>query len=252
MNMKETQTIIKDLILFDSVWNKRNKTKQAKKLPTKALERLKIYRELVRNSLFSLISNFYPCTHKILNKHWKVLLSKYIEQYPPNSPILSKVGEHFPEFLKKEKSIIKKYPFISELALYEWLEVETYEQEDNEVKNKQLVLNPIHTICRFEYQIPEIAEKIKDKKPLGKIKKEQTNVLIYRDPKDFSVRFIELSNGTVAYLELSKSGFPHEMIPMLLASHYNIQESDLGNFNVEIKKLVETLKKSRILIQQTT
>ena len=41
-NLKKTQKIIKDLILFDSAWNKRGKVKDLSKA---TLEEIKTYRE---------------------------------------------------------------------------------------------------------------------------------------------------------------------------------------------------------------
>ncbi|MBI3590969.1 MAG: putative DNA-binding domain-containing protein [Candidatus Melainabacteria bacterium] len=252
-NLKQTLKIVKDLILFDSAWNKRNKIKHIDK---KAISKLETYRNLVRTSLFDLINNIYPNTCKAIGKKLDNLLPKYIEKYPPSSPILIKAAEYFPQFLQTEKSIMKKYPFISELALYEWLEVDVYErEEDKEVgrhKNKgknNLVLNPVHEMCTFQYAVPEICENIEDGRKLGKIKKSPTNVFIYRDPKNLSVRFMELSLGTLNFIELLKSGFPTDMVAMLLANHYNIDENNLQHFYSEINKLVKTLIKSRILIQ---
>lgn len=252
--LQETEKVIKDLILFDSAWNKRTKIQSAKKLPKEALKRIEVYRDLVKNSFTDLITKIYRNTHKLLHKNWKTLISKYIETYPPNSPILNKVAENFPLFLDRQKEIIKKYPFIHELALYEWLEVEVYERTGEPAnrrfgeKNKGFVLNPIYEICKFKYPIPNITEKIEAGKTLGKVSKSPMNILIYRDPKTLNVRFNEISPGTLAYLELLLSGFSHEMVVIILAEHYKIKENDLDNFNKQINDMVKTLKERRILI----
>ena len=171
-----------------------------------------------------------------------------MEKYPPASPILNKVVEQLPEYLSYRKDILKKYPFISELARYEWLEVEIYERERKGEKNKVLSLNPVHEICTFQYAIPEIVEMIEDEKPLGKIYKQKTIVLVYRDPKDFSVRFFELSTSTLAFVELLKSGFSIDMVIYFLANAYQVDEKNYKSFEKEAMKLVSVLKKSRILI----
>ncbi len=248
MNLKKTQKIIKDLILFDSAWNKRGKVKDLSK---STLEEIKIYRELVRNSFCDVSIKIYPFTYKLLSKSWEKLLSDYLEKYPPASPILNKVVEQLPEYLSIRKDSLKKYPFISELARYEWLEVEIYEREGQEKrgeKNKILSLNPIHEICTFNYAIPEIVEMIENNQPLGKIYKQKTIVLIYRDPKDLSVRFFELSTSTLAFIELLKSGFSIDMVIYFLANAYQIDEKNYKSFEKEAMKLVKTLKKSRILV----
>lgn len=245
MSLKKTQKTIKDLILFDSAWKNRNKVKDLSK---KAIQKIEIYRNLVKNSFSDISANIYPVTYKLLSKNWNSLLSDYIEKYPPSSPILNKAVEHFSEYLSFRKDILKKYPFIVELVFYEWLEVEIYEKEGGKEKNKILSLNPIHEICTFQYPIPSIVELIENKRLLKKVCKQKTNVIIYRDPKDFSVRFFELSSSSLTFIELLKSGFPLEMAIYLLSNAFQIDERNYKNFEKEAMKLVRTLKKSRILI----
>lgn len=250
-HLKKTQKTIKDLILFDSAWKKRNKATGIKK---ETLKKLETYRTLVKNTLYDILNKIYPYTKTLFKKGWNELLSRYIEDYPPTSPILNKVAECLPEFLSRQKNIVKKYPFINELAKYEWLEVEIYERDGVPTrrrkgeKNKGLILNPIHEICKFEYPIPEIIERLVDKRKMGKITKQPTNVLIYRDPKTLQVHFIELSDGALTYLQLLEIGFHSGFIPKFLAEHYQIEGSSLKGFHSELNKLVKTLKDKRILI----
>jgi len=245
MNLKKTQKTIKDLILFNSAWKNRSKIKNLSKA---TIERIKIYRELVRSSFHGMSINIYPYTYKLLSKNWNPLLSDFVEKYPPSSPILNKVVEYLPAYLFTRKDLLKKYPFISELARYEWLEVEIYEREGEMKKNKILSLNPVHEICTFNYAIPEIVEMIENEQPLGTIYKQKANVLIYRDPKDFSVRFFELSASTLAFIELLKSGFSIDMVIYFLANAYQIDEKSYKSFEKEAMKLVSLLEKSRILV----
>ena len=263
-DLAKTQKIVKDLILFDSVWSKRNKIKAPCKINYKQLS---VYRDLVKGSFKDLIRNIYPTTYELLQKDWDKLLSKYIEVYPPYSPILIKVAECFPEFLSTQKDIMRKYSFISELAYYEWVEVEIYEREEDrgqktaakgeprsqsERENrKSKLLNPIHEVCNFQYPTPEIAEMIDTygkKSVEKKILQQPTSVLIYRDPKDLSVRYFELSASTQQYIELLQSNMPHEMIIFLLANAYGISQEDYKAFKKEADGLQKTLTKNRVLI----
>ena len=143
--------------------------------------------------------NIYPFTYKLLNKNWNKLLSDYLKKYPPALPVLNKAVGQLPEYLSRRKDILQKHPFISELARYEWLEVDIYERKRiKELENRRtrrkskiFLLNPAHEICTFQYAIPDIVEMIENNQPLGKIYKQRTIVLIYRDPNDFSVRFFD-------------------------------------------------------------
>ena len=241
MNLKKTQKEIKDLILFDSKWKKKNKAKD-----------LETYRTLVKNTLNDIQNKIYPYTNRILKKEWNELLSNYIEKYPPKSPILNKVAEHFPEYLSKQKNILKKYPFISELALYEWLEVVIYERNGNEKQTREkreITLNPIHEICHFQFHIPEIVQILQKNKNLGKVIKKPANVLIYRDPKNLSVRIFELSEASSIFIELMKQGYSEKDILQTFASAYNIEKKDFKKFKKNFYKLVNDLKKYKIFIQ---
>lgn len=250
---KQIQSDIKDLILFPSSWKNKNKLKRFSK---NVLERVKVYRGLVWNSFSEVLTNIYPNTSKILGNEWKKLLENYIEAYPSSSPLLNKIGEKLPNYLSKQKKLLKNHPFISELAHYEWLEVEIYEAETRFIssqrtneRNNNLILNPIHEICNFQYPIPEIVDKIQNNQALGKIYKQKTSVLIYRDPKDFNVRFFELAPSSLALIELLKSGFSAEMGIWFLANAYKVDEKNYKSFEMEAKKLVKVLKKNRIIIQ---
>jgi len=85
-------------------------------------------------------------------------------------------------------------------------------------------------------------------KRLGKIIKQPTNVLIYRDPKTLQVRFLELSDGALTYLQLLEIGFHPDFVPSFLAEHYQIEGSSLKGFHSELNKLVKTLRDKRILL----
>ena len=244
-DLKKTQEVIKDLILFNSAWNKRKKIKSPYKLD---FERIGVYRDLVKTSFTELITNIYPLTYSLFKNHWKELLSKYIEAYPPKSPVLVRAAEDFPVFLAKQKDITKKYPFIPELAKYEWFEVDLCEREEHHNGTKIQGLNPVHELCRFEYSIPEIAELLEKNKRLNKITKQPTNVFIYRDPKDLSIRFFELSPSSLQYIELLNLGFTHAAIVSFLATAYNVEKNNFKDFKKGADELLQTLKRSRIIL----
>lgn len=247
---KKLQQVVKDLILFDSSWRRKEQVKTKLKLSKKTIDRIKIYKELVKNSLQGVISNIYPNTKKILKTEWSKLLSNYLEVYPPISPILNRVAANFPNHLSRQKSIVKKFPFISELALYEWLELETYEKENQQSNGKArkgLSLNPIHVVCEFHYPVPLIINQIKVSR-ISKFFEKKTNVLIYRDPKNLKVRFFELSDGTFTCLKLLKRGLKGSILIKHLAGLYKVEKSEYKLFRKNFCKLIKNMQRSRILI----
>lgn len=246
--LKKTLSTVKDLLLFDSSWKKRKSHKEVKKLPKKAVERILIYRELIQSSIFDLISRIYPYTLELIKKDKEKLLPLYLEQFPPKSPILNKVAENFPLFIANQKQVIKKYPFIYELATYEWLELEVADREDSEDKPISNTLNPIHEICRFKYNIPEIIELIKNNKPVNKISPKQTSILIYRNPKTLEVKFFQLSPASLGYIELLTQGFNDDFITMILSEVFKVDENRFDEFRKEIGKFVKELKRNKIIL----
>lgn len=249
-NLKQTEIKVKDLLLFDSLWHNRKATKGFSK---KTLERLKIYKVLIQNRFHDVFTSIYPKTSLIFKNKWDKLISQYFEVYPPSSPILNRIAKDLPKYLSTRKKSLKKYPFVHELALYEWLELEIYEQEaekqtNKETKKKSFELNPIHKICNFKYPIPEIIEKIGNKKILSKIQEQPTNVIIYREPKTLQVRFFELSAPSFAYLQLLQLGFHHDAITQLLMNSYRISKENYKKFNKQVKDFVKGLVRNRILI----
>lgn len=244
-NLKKIQETVKDLILFDSAWQDK---KLVNSLPEKVLKRITLYKELVRNSFNSTFENIYPNTFKLVKNNWNELYTEYIKQYPPDSPLLNRVVEHLSEFLTTKKNILKKYPFISELAKFEWAEVEIYEKEDyTNNKNKQ-ELNPIHMILRFEYPIVEILKLIEKKKAIKTIEKKQVNILLYRDPKSLKVRMFELAPGTLAYIELLKRGLNHKEATELLMEFFKVKENEQALFKQNMNNLKKELKKNKIIL----
>ncbi|GEM_PF-3268496 len=249
--LKEKEKIIKDLILFNSVWNKRNKIRAAKELPKEAIKRISVYRGLVKTSFTDVISRIYPLTKKLIGNKWKSLLSEYVQAHPPDSPLLHMVGEKLPEYLQKQKPIIKKYPFISELTRYEWVELEVSEMETNLNGKREkgvLHLNPASKICSFNYPIPLITEMLENNQSLKKIQKSSTNVILYRDTKDLTVRVFELSQSTLDFLDLCKEGYSYELSLFSLTFLYQIPEENQKEFKYQLDELIKNLKKNRILI----
>lgn len=247
--LEKTERAVKNLILFDSAWKKRA---QYKFIPKHTIERIKIYRELVWNTLSDVVEGIYPYTNKLLLTHWNKLLKQYLEFSPPSSPILYMVGKDFPAFLNTKSTLKKKYPFLYELALYEWLELEILEKEISLEKRKTgLNINPASIICNFEYNIPALIKSIEINKIPLKIKKEPTSIIIYRDPKTFSVRFFELSQAIRLFLELLKIDNDLELIIDTIIEHYKIEERKQKDFKKNLKEIINILKKNKIILQTT-
>lgn len=86
--------------------------------------RLAVYRDGIRARFCDLIRSDFPVTARILGEAdlWAVV-GRYVAQRPPDSPILRDYSEGFPLYIS-EDLIRRDYPYLADLAKYEWFKVE--------------------------------------------------------------------------------------------------------------------------------
>ena len=145
-------------------------------------ERLKLYEELILNSVQDTMEGMFPFTQKLLGSAWFELAEKYRRDYPNPSFQLFRSVAGFPEFLQTPerlpeslKPIWEQCPYLSELARYEWLEVDVLNAPDPVVPLQTEpgvpsstdcfgdwvpVWNPVMHFTRFKYPILSIIEQL--------------------------------------------------------------------------------------------
>lgn len=243
--LEKTEIDIKNLILFDSEWKKRSTYKNFSK---DTIKRIGIYRDLVKNAIEDVMASMYPYCKQILGKKWDKTVADYIEKHPPKSPVLVLLAAEFAEYLINEKSIIKKYPYIGELAVYEWYETEVHNMEDEKKSSKKLRLNPVNKVCNFKYPIQEVIAHLEAGQIPKKISESSVSILIYRVPDNFEVKFFELSEATRVFVELIKRDYSKSLIVESLMEFYNIDSASKKEFSKKIDSLIQQLKKNKILL----
>ena len=195
------------------------------------LRRLALYQELMLNTLLESAQSIFPYTYQLLSRNghepgpWQALVETYRRAYPNKSHKLMDAVESFPRFLGEQAQWMRRYPFLNELALYEWLEMQVINLPDAELvmdlpgelpKMEQFsacapVWNAAHQLQQFEFPIPELIDNLQkqsQKKPkalsqLEKTPPQPTAILIYRDPNTLEVRFFTLNALTSALFQLS-------------------------------------------------
>ncbi len=190
--------------------------------------RLFLYEELLFASVEDTLSSLFPVTYHFLKPEWNSLVEKYRRQFPNRSFQLYHVAQDFPEFVQGLSGYMKKYPFLWDLALYEWLEIEVLNQEDDPLPSDlqpgfpaepsmlsvfMPVLNPIRRQHTFQYPIPAILTEASRREEVGQgfdaftldgqpVQPIETTMLIYRDPETFKARFFNLTPLTGALIEV--------------------------------------------------
>ena len=181
------------------------------------LEGAALYGRMINFGQYDLLSSIYPFCEKVIGKEWDDLVYDYYRQFPSDHYNLNKSCRHLSEYFSKfAAKLCQKYPFLSELADYEWLEVEKMEDapqiikaEDVSISNLEMIstyfpaVNQTLTLRHYEYPMAEmIAHFESDEKPVRKkFVRRQCHMAFYRDPETHRVRFMELGEATAAIVE---------------------------------------------------
>lgn len=87
--------------------------------------RMAIYRELFFNNLRSLLGTMFPVLKKLHSKeHWSRFIRQFMRQHQAKTPYFLELPQEFVNFLQSEyEPQDDDYPFLVELAHYEYIEL---------------------------------------------------------------------------------------------------------------------------------
>jgi len=165
-----------------------------------APERMKMYRELFFNNVEGFLSSNFPVLHQILPPtQWRQLAQDFFEHHPSTSPYFAEIPEEFLTYLQNERPNTETdYPFLLELAHYEWVEMalaidqETLPSTTQETQTLTLSdtisLSPLAWPLAYQYPVHKISP---DYLPLQALE-HPSYLVVYRDHED-EVHFIELA-----------------------------------------------------------
>ena len=227
---------------------------------------VKLYASLLSYGQQQLMDSIYLYCAAILKKEWAPTVREYFKCYPTRHYNLNQSANRFVDYLKGAGSRhVDRYPFIVELADYEWIEMELLEldveasQESNVQANLLLdkpelfslyapVLNPALVLRRFSFPISKIVERLAAKKIVrSKQPQSVSHMAIYRHPETYQCKFLDLSalafdiidasfQGTASYAELIR--FAAAKSPGV-----NVQQTVL-----EILELIDQLAELQVFI----
>ena len=157
------------------------------------------YRRLVFNIASDILETAYPITFSYLNEiDWKDLVTSYFKDHKCQTNQVWRMPHEFYEYCK-ENNIAEKLnvPFLNDLLLFEWLELEVHTMPDEKFPNylkegdlfsQQILFNPEYKLVPLSYPVHKIApgEELIEKKG-------NYFLLIYREKETGNVQFIDLS-----------------------------------------------------------
>jgi hypothetical protein len=177
------------------------------KIPGTKDEGIARYRTMIYNVVNDALATAYPLAKKLITiEEWNETVQHYFSSHACASPYLWKMPFEFFEYVKEtESGLLSKYPCLSDLLLYEWVEIEVFMMEDSEVayskngsiQSDALVLNPSCILQYFQYPVYS--------KAAGEITSaDQAHyfMLTHRNPETNLVRFLEIAPMFARMIEL--------------------------------------------------
>lgn len=170
--------------------------------------RMAIYRELFFNNLRNLISNMFPVLKKIHEQaHWNAIIRLFLKEHRSETPYFLRLPEEFLSFLKNEYTLQDDdFPFLLELAHYEYIELALSVSED---ENDMSGIDPdgdllkgvpaksaLTWVYAYQYPVHRISTDFIPRDPL----EQPIFLAVYRRSND-EVGFLELNPVSAGLLE---------------------------------------------------
>jgi len=186
---------------------------QAARLPAGfAPERLAVYVDLLYNKFDESLTVSFPVIHSLLSKEdWRKLLLDFIAEHRCLTPYYRQIPDEFLHYLQQERQQPGDWPFLAELAHFEWIELQLSIAESEPVTRKTLsaadllnhvpVLAPVMQLLHYRWPVQDIGPNCLPIQPPESV----NPILGYRD-RDDQVRFISLSPATAQLIVLLDSG----------------------------------------------
>ncbi len=186
--------------------------------PPEGLEdrRLAIYRDLLYNNVESFMSTYYPVLNAILpEQEWHEMIREYFASHIAHTPLFPQMPREFLRYLEENDTLWEqRYPWIRELAHYEWVEASMYidtREIDWTIIDREAdlldaipVSSPLVLPLCYEYPVHKISPEFQpEEKP-----EQPTCLIVFRDAED-EVGFMEVNPMTLQLLVLIQQNEDH-------------------------------------------
>ena len=170
--------------------------------------RMGVYRNLFFNNLRNLLGGMFPVIRKIVSDDkWARLIRLFMQRHRAGTPYFLQLPREFLDFLQNEYELQEDdFPFLLELAHYEYAEIELSISEDvNDMEGvdpegdlvaRVPVRSVLTRIFAYSYPVHRIAPDYLPREPA----EQPVFLALYRGGDD-KVRFLELNPVTAGLLE---------------------------------------------------
>jgi hypothetical protein len=198
--------------------------------------RMAVYRDLFFNNIFNLLGSTFPVLKKIhADDKWRRLIRDFMIHHRAETPYFLEVPQEFLTFLQSTyPGAADDFPFLLELAHYEWVELElsvsVAENDwqridpDGDLINGVPVKSKLAYVIEYQYPVQKISATYLPTEPGD----QPTYLSVYRQADD-ELGFMELNPVTARLLQLidenedNKSG---KELLLMLAEESHFPEPD--------------------------
>ena len=217
--------------------------------------RMAVYRELFFNNLLKLLSGTFPVLKKLHTADkWRSMIRSFMVSHYAKTPYFLEIPREFLEFLEHEyEAADDDYPFLLELAHYEWAELAlTVSEESNDdlhVDANGDLLDGVPVKSRlawqFAYRFP--VHRISDTFRPDSPEPQPTFLVIHRSPDD-DLGFMELNPVTARLLEMIDSNEGKTGRALLTALAAEIAYADVDALLEHGKVAMDDMRSANILL----
>lgn len=173
-----------------------------------AAERMAVYRELIYNNVEDFLANAFPVLRRISSDaYWHGLVRDFFVRHRATTPLFPRMPSEFLLYLEQERNAATDdFPFLLELAHYEWAELALSISEecidDNDIDpdgpllQDTAVLSPLIWHCQYRFPVHRIGPDYLPEQVPGT----PTHLVVYRGRND-EVGFLELNPVTSQLLQ---------------------------------------------------
>jgi hypothetical protein len=217
--------------------------------------RMAIYRELFFNNLHNLIGSTFPVIKKLHSRDkFRALIRAFMVRHQAQTPYFLEIPREFLAFLENEYELQDDdFPFLVELAHYEWVELalsvseEVNDTKDVDVDGDLLRGIPVRSALAwtFAYQFPvhRISLEFKPTAP-GET---PTFLAICRKAND-DMDFMELNPVTARLLELIEANEQDSGRDLLLKLAQEINYPDAGALVEHGAEAMQQMRQAEVLL----
>jgi hypothetical protein len=218
-------------------------------------KRIEAYRELFFNNIESFLSSNFPVLRSLLNdQDWFELAQDFFSSHSCKTPYFSEIPEEFIAYLQQERNNPDDFPFLLELAHYEWVEmalsiaqevIPPSEPQVGEFELQPIMLSPLAWPLAYQYPVHKISPQFI---PL-ETPEQATFLLVYRDIVD-DVHFIEINALTFQLLQQLEKQPGRNAVHYLTALVESLPQTDPDIILKHgLNTLMELAKKTIVLSQ---